>query len=346
MPAHDPSRSKFALHGPAVEIACTVPAVAQQVRRLFDPFAVAGWPDGFVPTVGIIRPYEQAEVLRHLSPDARPLAGAPELMELYQDGDRFWLVDERWGLAEINMIRGQFRSWVLPAPRVDAVRCTEMAVLWPLAQLLRAKGVFLLPAVSVVRDGWAVLILCPFTLESELVALVRAGYKVIGQRWTALREEDGRLALLHLPGAVERSMVPRLRSTAEAPAARHVGDADGWLDLTDEYLGSWQNHAFCDAVLVIEGGRRAAPAVRDLDPGDALALLRRAWPIAELHPQRRHGQLSARIAQQSRVCELHLSRHPRDLLALLDAVRHSRQGALGDALDPQSLPGAWSAAAA
>lgn len=326
MPAHDPTRSKFALHGAAVEIACAVPSIAHQVGRLFDPFAVAGWPDRFVPTVGVVGPYQQAEVLRHLSPDARPMPDAPELMELYQDGDRFWLVDERWGLVEINMIRGQFRSWILPAPRVDAVRCTEMAVVWPLAQLLRGRGLFLLPAVSAVRDGWAVLILCPFTLEAELVALVRAGYKVIGQRWTAVREEDGRLALLHLPGAIERATGPRLRLRSAArtcPAGG--GEDDAWIDLSGEYLGSWQNHAFCDAVLVAEGGRRAVASVRDLgDSAEALAALRRAWPLPELHPQRRQGQLPARIVQQTRVCEFQLSRHPRDLLALLDAVRGGR----------------------
>jgi hypothetical protein len=365
VPAHDATtttatatRSKFALHGPAVEIACAVPEVARQVRRLFDPFAVAGWPAGFVPTVGVVRPYEQAEVLRHLSPDARPVPGAPDLMELYQDGDRYWLVDERWGLAEVNMLRGQFRSWILPAPRVDAVRCTELAVVWPLAQLLRAKGVHLLPAVSAVRDGWAVMILCPFTLEPELVALVRAGYKVIGQRWTAVREEDGRLALLHLPGAVERSSVPRLRSPSGGGGGGGVGpDGAGgregeWIDLSHEYLGSWQNHAFCDAVLVAEGGRRAAPAVRDLDPADALGVLRRAWPVAELHSQRRHAQLPARIAHAARVCELRLSCRPTDLLSLLDDLRRSRPGSLADAAAAADRPGtgpalaAWGAAAA
>ena len=332
MPAQDTTHSRFALHGPAVEIACAVPAITAQVARLFDPFAVGGWPDGFVPTAGAVRPYEEADVLRHLSPDARPLPGGPDLMELYQDGDRFWLVDERWGIVALDLIRGHFRSWVLPSPRVDAARCAEMAVVWPLAQLLRAKGLFLLPAVSAVRDGWAVLVLCPFPLEAELVALVRAGYKIIGQRWTAVREEDGRLALLHLPGAVERSVAPQLRSTPGRLGAAGDGSRGGgggaWVDLADEYIGAWQNHAFCDAVLVAEGGRRAAAGLRDLDAADALDLLRRAWPIAELHPQRRQGQLPTKIVQHSRVCALQLSRHPRELPGLLDALRHSRPGAL------------------
>jgi hypothetical protein len=195
-----------------------------------------------------------------------------------------------------------------------------MAITWPLAQLLRARGVHLLPAVSVVRDGWAVLIICPFTLEAELVAMIRAGYKIIGQRWTAVREEDGRLALLHLPGMVERSFVPRLRSVsgAESDAA--------WADLSHEYLGSWQNHAFCDAVLVADGGRRNCAAIRDVDPETSLELLRRAWPIQELHPQRRHGQLPLKLAQHARVCEVRLSRSPRELLDQLALLRATPAG--------------------
>jgi hypothetical protein len=313
---NDLKTSKFALHGPAIEIACEVPAMAAEVRRLLEPFAVPGWPEGFAPTFGSIRPYAQAEVLRHLSPAARPVSGgSADLVELYEDGDRFWLVDDRWGMAEVNLIRGQFRSWIIPQPRIDAVRTAEMAVIWPLAQLLRARGLYLLPAVSVVRDGWSVMIICPFTLEAELVAMIRAGYKVIGQRWTAVREEDGRLALLHLPGMIERSFVPRLRAASGS-------EADGaWVDLSYEYLGSWQNHAFCDAVLVADGGRRNSAFIRDAEPGSALETLRRAWPIVELHPQRKYGQLPLKLAQHARVCELQLSRNPRDLLDLLTTLR-------------------------
>ena len=50
-----------------------------------------------------------------------------------------------------------------------------------------------------------------------------------------LREEDGRLALLHMPGMIDaRSSRGCARSAArEADAA--------WVDASREYLGSWQN---------------------------------------------------------------------------------------------------------
>jgi hypothetical protein len=335
----DPKRSKFALHGPAIEIACEVPEMAEQVRRLFEPFAVQRWPEGFMPTVGIVRPYTQSEVLRHLSPSARPVAGVPaDVMEVYEDGDRFWLVDDRWGMAEINLIRGQFRSWIVPNCRLDPVRIAETAIVWPLAQLLRAKGLYLLPAVSVVRDGWAVMIVCPFTLEAELVAMIRAGYKVIGQRWTCLREEDGRLALLHLPGMVERSFVPRLRAaSSEGNAGGGAVSDRAWVDLSNEYLGSWQNHAFCDAVLIADGGRRGTARLRDVAPESALEALRQTWPLVELHPQRRHGLLPMKLAQHTRVCELQLSRTPAELLDLLATLRVAPFGKLPDQNDQEAM---------
>src|SRR5687768_6042276 len=136
----DRARRRYAVHGSAVEVDCAVEAVGAQLDRLLEPFAVGGWPEGFAPAAGTVRPYEQAEVLRHLSPNARPMANAPQLMEIYEEGERFWLVDYRWGMAEVNLLKGQWRSWILPQPKLDPLRCAEMAVLWPMAQLLRARG--------------------------------------------------------------------------------------------------------------------------------------------------------------------------------------------------------------
>jgi hypothetical protein len=218
-------------------------------------------------------------------------------------------------MVEVNFLRGSWRSWVLPRPQLDPVRVAEMAVLWPAAQLLRPRGLYLLPAASAVRNGWAFLLLCPFGLEPELTALARSGYKIIGQRWTAVREEEGRLALLHLPGVVERGLAPRLGGATSVGAP--------WVDLNGQFLGSTQNHAFCDAVLVADAGRRAHTALTELGPADALHLLRQAWPIVELHPHRRHSPLPLKLSQQCRCAELQLSRGPTELLHLLDSFRYA-----------------------
>jgi hypothetical protein len=308
-------RRKLAVHGPVVQVDCTVPALDESLDVLLSKFEVSSWPDHFLPTSGIIHPYDESEVNSRLPESARHLTRTSDMMDVYEDGDRYWLVDERWGMAEMDFGQLQWRSWILPEPKLDALRVAELSVLWPMAQLLRPRGVHLLPAISFVRDGFAVMMICPFGVEPELTALINNGYKIIGQRWTALREEDGRLALLHMPGKVERATTPRLRYGSE--------EHEGWLDLSQRHPASWQNHAFCDAVLVAEPGRRANAHLRATDSTDAAELLGREWPIVELERGRRGEPLIARLAESCRCFEIQLSRNTKDLLGLLNSVRYA-----------------------
>ena len=223
-------------------------------------------------------------------------------------------------MSEIDIARNQWRSWIVPQPKLDPYRTAELSVVWPMSQLLRSRGLHLLPAISAVRDGFAFLLICPFGAEPELTAMIASGYKLIGQRWTALREEDGRMALLHMPGRVERLTTPRLRYGSD--------EQESWIDVTREYPGSWQSHAFCDAVLIAEPGRRAKANLRETEPSEAASLLRDAWPMTELHPTRRPSPLPELLAQSCRCFEVQLSRSTKDLLTLLNTVR-LRQSILG-----------------
>ena len=327
---------RFAIHGLAAEVRCDDPAlaaVAIAVRRQFAPFATGDFPPGFAAVTGTVEPFDAAVVQRHLSTSAvrfhTPAGPTAELFHDPADPERFWLVDDRWGMAELNLLRGRWRAWVLPRPTVDATTVAEAAVTWPVAQLLRGKGLHLLPAVSVARDGWAALIVSPFAIEPELSVLVDAGYAVVGQRWTAVREEDGRLALLHVPGWVERAVAPRLRYLGvDAPTG---GDGDR-IDLTAGNPLTVQHHAFCSVVLIAEPGRRPAAHLRDLPTAAAANMLRRAWPLVDLQPDRKAVQLSRHLPRRCRCAELQLSREPTDLLRLLDGVRPRGTGRVGRAL--------------
>jgi hypothetical protein len=313
---------KYAVHGLAVDIACDVPLVSEQADVWLWPFNVDELPEGISCTSGQVRPFEAADVMRHVSPGAVPLSTPGQLLELYQEGERFWMVDDRWGLCEINVMKGTWRSWILPHPTLDPVRVAEMAVLWPMAQLLRPKGLYLLPAAAVARDKFAAMILSPFNLEGELRALIQAGYNVVGQRWTAVREDDGRIELLQVPGQIERETSPRLRDSSLGPASR-------WVDLASEYCGVVRPHAFCDAVLVVEPGRRPVAHVTEVAAQRATDTIRRAWPITELHPFRKYGQLPSKLSAACRCFQGQFSRRPEDLLVLLDSMRSAdRAGTL------------------
>jgi hypothetical protein len=304
---------RFALHGSAIGISSAVASLAGQIEHLFGDFRVKQWPQRTVPVTGTIWPYEQSHVLKHLSQSAKRVPTTSDLLELYEDEERFWLVDDRWGIAEMNLMKGQFRSWVLPKCAIDDTRVAQMAILWPLAQLLRARGIYLVPAASVAFADRSFLMISPFGLEPELTTLIRGGYRIIGQSWTAVREENGRFALLNLPGEVERPVPPGVRLASGEPAPT-------WIDLMREFCGVEQRQGWCDAVLIATAGRRATASARPLDRGSAAQVLRGAWPIFELHPSRRHGQLPARLAQKVPCYHLNLSREPRDLLRILGSL--------------------------
>ena len=147
-----------------------------------------------------------------------------------------------------------------------------------------------------------------------MTALLRSGFRIVGQRWTALRDEDGRVTMLHLPGRVERHRSPRVRSVARDPNGQ-------WIDLESEFCGSAVTHGNCTHVLLIEPGRRPTPMLRQIPRSNALPALRRAWPIVELHPHRVNGQFPTKLSRRCDVFAARLSQRPQDLLDLLDAAR-------------------------
>ena len=153
-------------------------------------------------------------------------------------------------MAEVNPIKGRWRSSILPRPRTDTVRILEMAVLWPLAQILRPRGLRLVPAVSIAKDGFGILIIGPVGLDLELSAAMRAGWRTVGQQWTVLREDEHKqLSMLHMPGVVLQSGAPpRLRTD---PSIRSP-----WIDLANRFPGGTQDQAGCDMVIMIEPSRR------------------------------------------------------------------------------------------
>jgi len=287
------SIGRYSIHGIAVVLQSHVPALQPQVDALLAPFSSASDGPAASALVGTLRPYSQAEVLRHLSPSAVRLAVPGKLIEAYRDGERTWIVDDRWGMLEMNVLQGTWRSWLLPRPAIPPARCAERAVLRPLAELLRPRGLTLLPAAALARDGWGVLLISSFNIAAEMAALVNAGYRVIGQRWTALREVRhgaGRVEMLHIPSRIE-SRIP----------------------------GVTQARALCDAVALIQPGRRAVARAVQLQPEQAFDALRRGWPIVELHRSR--ADLPRRLAQGCRCIELHLSHQPEDILGLLETLR-------------------------
>ena len=349
------SQRKLAFHGSAVEIACACEELVPAIDHLLHPFREADFPDGFVPLRGVIEPYDLEDVLKHLSIKARPVPLPNQAFELYRDADRYFRLDDSVGLTMVDLVRRRWHCWLTPeALAGDPVRLIDSAVLWPLAQLVAQRELNLVPAVSVVRDGFGVLLMSDLSLELELTALLSAGYKIVGQRWTGLREEEqGKIAMLHLPGHIlekaspiapnNRSAAPleglsvpstgRIQTRPVAGAAKHEtflktrnpfhANEDRWVDLHAAFPRSLAHHAYCDLILVCGAGRRDQVRVKQVGWAGAMNVLRRAWPTVDLPPGRRGGKLVSKMASRVRVVETQLSREPGDLLSVLDLFRRS-----------------------
>jgi hypothetical protein len=158
---------KLALYGPSVELFNDLPELETQIETALGRFVVEALPESTGIIRGLLRRYSEAEVIRRLPLMAQPLHREGDLTEIYHHEERYWTIDDRWGMCEINLLRGQWQSWVLPQPKLDPVRLLEAAALWPLAQLLKARNTWLAPSVSVARGTFGALLLSSIELDGD-----------------------------------------------------------------------------------------------------------------------------------------------------------------------------------
>jgi hypothetical protein len=298
------TRLRYCVHGPGVEITCQVEPLLEPIQSALGALSVKSLVGNSSIIHGSISHFDHRQVRMHLSNTAKRVSTDNDLLELYEEGERFWRLEDNWGICEINILRGQFRSWILPLNTSNEEKIVEQAVMWPIAQLLRPRGVCLIPAASMVRDDWGVLLLSTFNIEPELTSMVHAGFRVVGQSWSALREVGQRIVMMGMPGFLHRNDQP--------------------VDLTRESPGSSSEQANCDVVIVLAPGRRPLTNMRPITASNALGRVRHAWPMVELHPLRRPGQMPARLAHRCRIYEMQLSRNPHDLLSMLETARYQR----------------------
>lgn len=300
-------------HGLTVQVQSWVEDVVKAFNHLFGPMTLQG-PMNDPHVRGLIRPYEPAEVARCVSPRAKRLPSDDPTIELYQEDERIWMVDERWGMSELNLLKSSWRSWLLPQVRIDPLRLAEQAALWPLAQIARQRGLHAIPAAALIRRGWGVLMLSPIDLGPELIQLVRAGYRLIGQRWCVLRDDAERATMLRLPGAIEHR--------GPGPAAFRRDPAEtAWIDLEGEFPGSAESRGQCHLAMIVERARQGVGRVNHLGPEEAAEQLRAAWTIAEPHASPRLSSILMKLSQKSQVVRVQLPQDPGHLIGMLNSIR-------------------------
>jgi hypothetical protein len=306
-----PIKSHFSIHGPAVTLINSCRQLDEQIAFFLDPFALKRHSPQALEIHGQIRPFDLTEVTRSFSAAADSRRHCDELVEIYSLADRHWIVDERWGVCEIDLLKHRWRSWLLPRSLLDPVQLAEAAVLHPMAQLLRLRGVELVPAISIERAGWGALVIAPYPISAEIARLVRAGYRVIGQRWTALVRQNGRITLRRVPGILESPPSP----------GKSLPRGAAWIDLTSDNPWASADLAWCDAVLSVAPGRRSTSQGRVVPVAESQAYLRHAWPLPQLPLDRPRQHPAATLAAQCICLSLQLSRHEDEFLQLIEFAR-------------------------
>lgn len=311
--ASNPFRAN--LFGHCVEIASREPAATSLIQAMLvdrDPVASTTAP----AIRGLIYPFDSALVARSVRRSSNRVPTRDPLQEIYADNERLWLIDERWGVTEVNLLKRLWRSWV--RPNVDPSVMLDHAICWPMAQLLERRGTSLIPAVSLVRDGWGVLVLSPYDLTAELSRLTHAGYRVMGARWTAVHTSVAGVTL------------------HRGPEAWSAGVASpGTLTVGDPWFGCRAASSACDCVMIVQPTRRDRVAARSVGAATAHASLQNGWPM---YSGRRHAEFTqtlSRLVDRAHIVEAHLARNPNDLLDLLMAARYP----LGSGISAQRTMG-------
>lgn len=307
-----PIKSRFSIYGPVVALSNGCGELDECIQLFLGPFALKRNLPGGRETCGEIRRFEMGEVTRSLSAAGESERRCDSLVSIYSSGERHWILDDRWGVCEIDLLKHRWRSWVLPHATLDPVELAEAAVLQPMAQLLRLRGVEPVPAISIERGGWAALVIAPYAITAEISRAIRAGYRVIGQRWTVLLRKSDRIVLKHFPGMMESRIA----------GGKSIGRRAEWVDVTANNPWAAAETAWCDAVVAIAAGRRSRSSGRIVAKHEAQALLRHAWPISALSADRAPLRHSASILAGRCICmAAQLSRHDEQFVDLLEMLR-------------------------
>jgi hypothetical protein len=307
-----PIKSLFSVYGATAAVCNWCPELHESIQIFLRPFVQRRNQPVGRESCGQIRRFDLAEVTRSLADAGESQRRCDPLVSIYSHNEQHWILDDRWGVCEIDLLRHRWRSWVLPQTLLDPMQLAEAAVLQPMAHLLRLSGVELIPAVALERSGWATLIIAPYPIPTQISRAVRAGYRVIGQRWVALVRRTDRVVLRHLPGAME----------APAGGGKSIGRRLQWIDITANNPWATAQTAWCDAVAVISPGRCSRSRARILLPAEVQSHIRHAWPVSTLgfdKPSLRH---TASILSRRCLCvSMQLSRHEDEFLNLIESMR-------------------------
>jgi hypothetical protein len=273
MSAPDPVRRQ--VHGVGVEISCDDGELAEVVARRLAAFPVDdGSPDIRIE-IGA-----QLDVRGERPPDARVVHEVERGAIVYSDAlDTLW-IDYVGGGARCAPARGEATISYDPGREGWQWATTRPLLTVPLMELLKRHVLFPVHASAVSRDGAAVI----FAAESgsgkstAALALLLAGWRLLGDDLVFLREDGSELQALAFPDEIDASP----RTIARLP---ELGPFERWPTLAGYAKRQLAPERLRPGAVVLEAIPRLVLVPHVVDrPGHALDPLSRDELLLELLP--------------------------------------------------------------
>jgi hypothetical protein len=257
-------------------------------------------------------------------------------LDIYRQDGCCWYDLHEYGYLLHDPAGGKLTGYLMEAAALNTALFSAYALLLPLSESLKYRGLFPIHASAVEKDGRAVLIpaLSGRGKTTCCLALVRSGYKSLSDDRPFLRERRGDSAVEALPfwdrfDVTEATIAffPELRSWARSVAA--PGRRKRPVDPELIYPGCLGEAAVPELILfpqaTAQHENRAVPLPK------ALALqeiLPHSLLVFDQMTSARQFQLLARLIDQADCYRLLLGRNPLELPALVDGLLAAR-GARG-----------------
>jgi hypothetical protein len=336
----DFSVQTFDIHGIPLRVETELPALARGVSRLFQRFPTASQENGEELRVNYRSgAAELGPALLDLSPTGGELAfssawdNAFDLtgqfgiaLDIYRRNGRLLFDYHRHGRLLIDKTRGILDGFLAESIDLHPAPLTSFFFLLPLSGLLASRGLHMIHAAALERNGCGVLIpgLSGSGKTTSCVSLIRAGYRCLSDDKPFLRENGDGIEVLAFPERIDVtdrtiSFFPELRGAP--PGLLEPGYRKKHFPPEALYADSAVQLARPRVVLFPQISGKRKSRLEKLTKVQALeTLLPHGLVVLDHELSRRQFDLLTRLVEEAECYRLHFGNDVLELPRLVDSL--------------------------